>query len=166
ILNAWPWLAWRSSWIFASSSAIGCSKSRKFGFIRDRSRPRGRRKEAKYSGSGRTGQARPGGSAARRARRSVQRLPETVEARLPAIEDVGRGQQVVGAPDQAFARDHADPARVLAVVAVVAEHEGVAGRNRERAEVARGRTRQELYAAHVATAVLGRVQRGGRAAIA
>jgi FdhD protein len=34
ILNAWPWLARRSSWILASRSAMGCSKSRKFGFIR------------------------------------------------------------------------------------------------------------------------------------
>ena len=30
----WPLLARPSSWIFASRSAMGCSKSRKFGFIR------------------------------------------------------------------------------------------------------------------------------------
>src|SRR5688500_20404368 len=35
MLTAGPVLARRSSWILASSSAIGCSKSRKFGFIGD-----------------------------------------------------------------------------------------------------------------------------------
>src|SRR5690348_2482382 len=35
ISSEWPWPACVSSWILASSSAIGCSKSRKFGFMRD-----------------------------------------------------------------------------------------------------------------------------------
>src|SRR5438445_4670493 len=69
MLNAWPWLAERNSWILASRSAIGCSKSRKFGFIYRNAR-RGRAKERIITQGGRfpgiaTGGGKDAGSGGR-----------------------------------------------------------------------------------------------------
>src|SRR5690606_9629646 len=126
-----------------------------------------RRGDAKRrSIAARAGRVRPTlrrGGACLRSPGSVQCLAETLRARLPAVEDVGRCEQVVGAADQALAGHRADVARVLAVVAVVAEHEIVPGRHRKWPEVA-PRARQELHAAGIAADAFGRVEGAGGSA--
>src|SRR5688572_11331654 len=101
MLTAGPVLARRSSWILASSSAIGCSKSRKFGFIGDSLgavRPGAGRLEQTLRGAilaGRRGlRPSPGAGlhAGGRAGRSAALAPRPVQAEVD-LADAGQGPQ-------------------------------------------------------------------------
>src|SRR5471032_853829 len=77
----------------------------------------------------------------------VEAHAEALRARHPVALDVGRGQHADGAADQQLARHEADVARVAAVVAIIAQHQVVVGRHRDRAVIARHvQLRQQLDA--------------------
>ena len=59
-----------------------------------------------------------------------KRLAEALEAQRPRVLVIGRDEDPLRATDQLLARHEAEPARILAVVAVVAEHQVVIGRDR------------------------------------